>query len=68
MKIYLVTVSAGLDDSHVEQPRLIRAKTKAGAIAFAAARHIDARVPTQDELLAARDDGASIEDATAAKP
>lgn len=65
MKIYLVTVSAGAADSPaVEQTRLIRANTKAGALAFAVEKHISVALPTQDQLVRAATSGTKIEDAT----
>lgn len=67
-KIYLVTVSAGIGDAHVAQPRLVRAHTKAGALNHVASHHIDARLPTQDELVRAVTAGAEIIDATAVQP
>lgn len=60
-KIHHVTDTAGT-------VHLVRARTKAGARRFVEHKLGSAlvvKVPTQDELLAARDSGVAIEDATA---
>lgn len=63
MKIYLVKSN----DGHLVREHLVRAHTGAGAENFVRAKFkptVTAKVPTQDELLAARDEGVEIEDAT----
>lgn len=63
MKIYLVTSN----DGHEEKKHLVRAHTSVGAENFVRAKFkptVTAKVPTQDELLSARDEGVEIEDAT----
>jgi hypothetical protein len=66
VKIHLVTIpSAGQNDPSTF---LVKAHTKAGAEKFVRAKfrpEIVARVPTQDELVAALQSGVQIEDATA---
>lgn len=63
-KIYLVDSS----DGNLSRQHLVRAHTSAGAEKFVRAKFkptVTAKVPTQDELLAAREEGVAIEDATA---
>jgi hypothetical protein len=64
MKIHLVIANG---QSSAEQQFLVKAHTKAGAEKFVRAKFrptVEARVPTQDELVAALQDGVLIEDAT----
>lgn len=61
MKIHHVTVAGS------EQPRLVKAHTRAGAEKFVRDRiqpEITAIVPTQEQLVAALQAGVVIEDAT----
>lgn len=63
MKIHHVTDGTGA-------VHLVKSHTKAGARRFVAAKlghKITAKVPTQDELVAALQAGVAIEDATADK-
>jgi len=61
VKYHLVSIEG------IEQPRIVKAHTKAGAERHVRASikpAVTARVPTQDELVAALRDGIAIEDAT----
>lgn len=57
-KIYLVTAQAVANAE--PSTFLVRAKTRAGAVAHIAASTIRARIPTQDELVRAATAGAVI--------
>jgi hypothetical protein len=66
-KIHHVTLHS-VDSGKPERTYLVRAHTRAGAekhIARKLAGFIEAKVPTQDELVAALQSGIAIEDATA---
>lgn len=61
MKIHLVTIAG-------EQSRLVKAHTRAGAEKFvrdSIKPVVEAVVPSQEQLVAALQDGIQIEDATA---
>lgn len=65
-KIHAVTLYS-VDSGKPERTYLVRAHTRAGAekyITRKLAGFIEAKVPTQDELVAALQSGARIEDAT----
>jgi hypothetical protein len=63
-KIYAVTIQMQSPENRtLAKVRLIRAKTKAGAISFAASSHIEAALPTQDELVKLVSNGHKVEDA-----
>lgn len=47
-------------------PRLIRAKTAQGAVAFATKATFTAAIPSQDRLLELRDGGVKVESAESA--
>lgn len=64
-KIYLVT-NTPTDTTTKPETFLVRANTKAGALNRIAEQTITAKLPTQDELLAAREAGVKIIDATGA--
>lgn len=67
MKIHLVTQSS-LDSGKAERTFLVKSHTRAGAEKFVARKFnnfIEAKVPTQDELVAALQAGTSVECATA---
>lgn len=66
MKIHLVTIHS-LDSGAPERSFLVKSHTRAGAtkhVMRRVGRFIDAKVPTQDELVTALQSGAVIEDAT----
>lgn len=66
MKIHLVTLHS-IDSGKAERTFLVKAHTKAGAEKFVARKFvnfIEAKVPTQDELVAALQSGVQIENAT----
>ncbi len=65
-KIHLVTLHS-VDSGKPERTYLVRAHTRAGAerhVNRKLAGFIEAKVPTQDELVAALQSGIHIEDAT----
>lgn len=67
VKIHLVTIHS-LDSGAPERSFLVKSHTRAGAtkhVMRRVGRFIDAKVPTQDELVAALQSGVVIEDATA---
>lgn len=67
MKIHLVTQHC-VDSGKPERFYLVKAHTKSGAERFVNAKlkgFIEAKVPTQDELVDALKQGIQIEDATA---
>lgn len=67
MKIHLVTMHS-VDSGKPERSYLVKAHTKAGAEKHVRAKispFIEAKVPTQDELVDALKQGIQIEDATA---
>lgn len=66
MKIHLVTIAATAE-SEPDKTFLVKAHTKAGAEKFVRGKFkpsVEARIPTQDELVAALKAGIEIEDAT----
>jgi hypothetical protein len=66
MKIHLVTLHS-VDSGKPERQYLVRAHTRQGAekhVRGKIAPFIEAKVPTQDELVAALQSGVAIEDAT----
>jgi hypothetical protein len=65
-KVHLVTLS-NIDTGAIERKFLVRAHTKVGAEKYVqrkVAGFIDAKVPTQDELIGAMQAGVRLEDAT----
>jgi len=68
VKIHLVTLHS-IDSGKPERTFLVKSHTRAGAEKFVSRKitpFIEAKVPTQDELVAALQSGTVIEDATAA--